>query len=323
MGLHAHPHGHAHDHGHGHGAESSADRGGDRRRLKWVLALVLFYMIAEFVGGLWTGSLALLADAGHMLSDAAALGLALLALWFSERPANPRFSYGYHRSEILAALANGMTILILVGFLIAEAIDRLETPTEVLGPGMTLIAIGGLLVNLAGLKVLHGGRGGSLNLEGAFLHVLADTLGSVGAIAAGALVWAFDWTWADAVVTLAISLLLIFSTWGLLKETLGILMEGTPAHLDPGEIGGAIQAVEGVRSVHDLHVWTITNGRVALSAHVATSETPPASDLLERLRKDLKDRFRIDHTTIQIEPPDFEDCIDCAAENGTKRAPTS
>ncbi|HEX2253404.1 MAG TPA: cation diffusion facilitator family transporter [Thermoanaerobaculia bacterium] len=302
---HAHGPGHSH-HGHSHGDARQADS----RRLAWVMGLVVLYMGAEVVGGWLTGSLALLADAGHMLSDAAALALALFALWIARRPATMQRSFGYHRMEILAALTNGaalVAISLLIGF---EAVERLRSPTEVAAPGMMAVAAGGLLVNLVGLAVLHGGREASLNLRGAWLHVAVDALGSVQVLAAGALIWAFGWQWADPVASVAIAVLVVWSAWSLLRETVGVLMQWAPRHIDVEEVHGAIQAVEGVEDVHDLHVWTVTSGLDTLSAHVVARERP-AAGLLHEIRDTLHRRFGIAHVTIQVEPEGHEDCGAC------------
>lgn len=264
------------------------------------MVLATAYMAAEVVGGLIANSLALLADAGHMLSDSVALGLALFATWMASRPPTTRRTYGYHRAEILAALANGATLLAVAGWIVVEAIDRLRHPPEVAGGLMMAIAAGGLLVNGAMLLVLRGGRDESLNLRGAWLHVLTDTLGSVQAIVAGGLILAFGWTWADPVASILIAALVVYSAWGLVRETVSILMESVPAHLDLGEIQAAILAIDGVRHVHDLHVWTVTSGFVALSTHVEV-EPPVDEALLWQVRAMLRERFEIAHSTIQLE----------------------
>jgi cobalt-zinc-cadmium efflux system protein len=311
-GSHGHAHQHAH-HGHGH-AGGHGGRSADRRRLGLTLILAALYMVAEAVGGLLTGSLALLADAGHMLSDAAALGLSLFAIWISQRPSNPRRTWGYHRTEILAALANGAALVGISIWIFAEAVSRLFHPTPVQGSVMMGIAAGGLMVNLIGLGILSGGLSGgpsggstgNLNLRGAWLHVLTDALGSVQAIAAGALIWAFGWNWADPVASLLISLLVIYSAWSLIRETLGVLMEGTPAHIDLAEVREALSCVPGVCGVHDLHVWTITSGMEALSAHLVSDDSTPYGTVLSRVQDTLHDRFGIDHATVQIEPEHCE-----------------
>ncbi len=289
---------HQHEHGHDGGRTASF------RRLAITLGLVVVYMVAEVVGGYLTGSLALLADAGHMLSDAGSLGLATFALWISGRPRTPERTFGYHRTEILAALANGVALVAIAILIVVEAGQRFASPREVHGGAMMAVAAGGLGINLAGLWILHGGRSESLNVRGAWLHVLSDTLGSVGAIAAGALIWAFDWEWADPLASVLIAVLVVWSSWTLLRESVHVLMEATPAHIDAVEVERAIAQVPGVRQVHDLHVWTITSGFESLSVHVRVADGAGARDrdsVLSDVRELVSRRFDIGHSTIQIE----------------------
>ncbi|MDY7093012.1 MAG: cation diffusion facilitator family transporter [Acidobacteriota bacterium] len=307
---HGHHHGHSHGHSHGHGAGAGDDRGGNLRRLAFTLGLVLLYMVAEVVGGLLTGSLALLADAGHMLSDAASLGLAVFALWIARRPSSPNRTFGYHRTEILAALANGITLVAVAVFIVVEAVERFQSPQPVDGQTMLWIAVGGLVVNLAGLKILHGGQGESLNLRGAWLHVLADTLGSVQAIVAGALIWAYGWNLADPIASVLIAVLVVWSSWTLLRDSVNVLMEATPRHLDAEEVQATLAAVDGVVSVHDLHIWTITSGFESLSVH-ACIEDRDRGEILDEIRAIARNRFGIEHSTVQIEEGDPCDQADC------------
>ncbi|MDV3295109.1 MAG: cation diffusion facilitator family transporter [Brachybacterium paraconglomeratum] len=286
--------------GHAHGG-ANAGRRGNRRRLALVLALVLAYIVVEVVGGLLTNSLALLADAGHMLSDAAALALSLFALWIAERPATPTRTYGYYRTEILAALVNGATLVAIAIYIFVEAIERFRAPPEVMGGLMMAIAAGGLVVNLAGLWILNAGRGESLNLQGAWLHVLTDALGSVGAVLGGALVYFFGWSWADPAVSVLIGLLVLYSSWSLLKDAVAVLMEGVPGGIDVDEVRDAIIAVPAVQGVHDLHVWSITSGLVALSAHVTVAPADYTPRTLKLIRDALHRRFGINHVTVQLE----------------------
>jgi cobalt-zinc-cadmium efflux system protein len=296
--------GHNHDHGHSHG-----DTGGgrNRQRLAIVLGLVITYMVAEVIGGLLTNSLALLADAGHMLSDAGALTLSLFALWVAQKPARSSHTYGYYRTEILAALVNGATLVAIALYIFVEAYHRLGELPEVQGALMMGIATGGLLINLAGLWILNSGRSESLNVRGAWLHVLTDALGSIGAVVAGGLIWAFGWNWADPVVSVLIGVLVLYSSWALLRETVAVLMEGAPGHIDVDKVRGAIREVPGVRGVHDLHVWTITSGMVALSAHVVVEEGRFGQNTLRSVRELLHEQFGIDHTTIQLEEEGLEE----------------
>ena len=304
-------------HDHFHASAPGAARSGSsafahRGRLRWALALTLTYMVAEALGGLWTGSLALLADAGHMLSDAAALALSLFAVKIAQRPPTPERTFGFYRTEILAALANGATLVAISIFIVLEAYERWQRPIEVRGFEMMWIAAGGLVVNLISLRILAAGRDESLNLRGAWLHVLTDALGSLQALIAGLLIWRFGWTWIDPLASILIALLVVFSAWSLLKDAVAVLMEGTPAHIDIAEVRSAIAALPGVQSVHDLHVWTITSGLESLSAHVVCTERPRTAVLTE-IRETLSQRFGIDHQTIQLEPEDFAEDhpLDC------------
>jgi cobalt-zinc-cadmium efflux system protein len=291
-----------HDHG-AHAGNSTTHQ----RRLLWALALAATYMVAEVVGGLLTGSLALLADAGHMLSDVVALAMSVVALRIAQRPPTPERTYGFYRAEILAALIHGVLLVCVSVGIFIEAWDRFGEPREILGGPMLLVAVGGLAVNLAGLAILEAGKDENLNVRGAWLHVMSDALGSAGAIAAGALIWLFGWTWADPVASLLIAVLIIHSSWALIREAIAVLMEGAPAHLDVGEIQSSLLAVDGVTAVHDLHVWTIASGRVSLTGHVVAGSGSAHADLLHEVCDLLHQRFSIGHATIQIEPPDFED----------------
>ena len=277
---------------------SPDDRG--RRGLTITLVLVVVYMLAEFVGGLVANSLALLADAGHMLSDASALGLALFAIRMAHKPATPERTFGYYRAEILAALVNGATLLVISVFIVLEAWQRLQDPPVVRAPLMIAVATGGLLVNLIGLRVLSGGRQGSLNLRGAWLHVLTDALGSAQAIVAGLLILWKGWLWVDPLASVLIALLVAYSSWSLLRESVCVLMEGSPAHIDVDEVRTVLLAHPTVVGVHDLHIWTITSGMESLSAHIVTGPES-SSDLLPSLQETLEERFGIDHVTLQIE----------------------
>lgn len=294
-----------HAHGHSHGADGHRKR--SKKSLKIVLGLVLTYMLAEVIGGYLSNSLALIADAGHMLSDAGALMLSLFAIWIARRPPTAQPTYGFYRMEILAALINGATLVAISIYIFVEAYQRIGEPPEVQGGLMMGVAIGGLIINLLGLWILNEGKKESLNLHGAWLHVLTDALGSVGAIAAGALILAFGWHWADPVASVLIGILVLYSSWSLLRETVAVLMEGAPGHIDVDETHAAILEVSGVKGVHDLHVWTITSGMVALSAHVESDGSRPHQHLLTDLQKILHDRFGIEHTTIQIETDGFEE----------------
>lgn len=280
-------------------------RAASRRRLAIALVLAAGYMTAEIVGGLWTGSLALLADAGHMFSDSAALTLALFASYVASRPGGPRWTYGLARAEILAALAQGVGLVAVALLVVTEAFERLQAPGHVQGFGMMVIATGGLIVNLIGLWILAGGRNESLNVRGAWLHVLSDALGSVAAIGAGIAVWRFGWLWADAAASMAISVLVLVSAWHLLRDAVDVLMEAAPRGVDLAAIGEALAALQGASEVHDLHVWTIGSGETSLSCHLVVSGEQEGTALLSDACALLSSRFGIGHATVQIEPEGF------------------
>jgi cobalt-zinc-cadmium efflux system protein len=292
-------------HAHGHQGHGRAEAG--RRRLTMVLLLTAIYMVAEAVGGWMTGSLALLADAGHMLADVAALVLALVAIWFASRPATPRKTFGYYRLEILAALVNGVALVLISLLIIYEAYHRWTEPQPVKSGAMIIIAFGGLIINGIGAYLLHGHHEDDLNVRGAWLHVMGDALGSVGAIIAGALMFLYGWYPADPLFSFVISLLIVWSSWNLIRESTNVLLEGTPAHINLRAVEETILETKGVEDVHDLHVWTITSGREALSAHVIHLDTVSPPELLSELRNKLHTRFGVDHLTIQMETPEFED----------------
>jgi cobalt-zinc-cadmium efflux system protein len=289
------------DHAHADPDARGSRRGRTGRRLAITLGLVVAYMGAEVIGGFLANSLALLADAGHMLSDAGALALALVAIRVAERPATARHTYGYHRAEILAALANGATLVAIAIVIFVEAYERMRNPPEVAGGLMMGVAVGGLLINGAGLWILHSGRDESLNVRGAWLHVLTDALGSVQAIVAGALILAFGWNWIDPVASVLIGLLVIYSAWSILGQSVAVLMERAPGHLDVDSVRAALLELPHVSNVHDLHVWTITSGFVALSVHVTCRDPAERDTALHAARQVLADRFNIRHTTIQVD----------------------
>jgi cobalt-zinc-cadmium efflux system protein len=294
----AHPyHG---DHGHAHGAHDHG-RGADRRALAIVFALTSTFMVAEVIGGLVTGSLALLADAGHMLSDALSLGIALFAVWLSGRPATPNRSFGYKRAEILAALFNGATLVAISIWIFVEAYRRFFEPPEILGGWMLAVAALGLVVNVAGAVILWRSGGESLNLQGALRHVLADVLGSVGAIAAALVILATGWWYADPIISVLIGLLVLASSWRLVRDSINILLEGTPPDIDAGEVGRSMAGIPGVAEVHDLHVWTITSGFPALAAHVLVGRDEDCHARRRDLEEVLAREYGIEHTTLQVD----------------------
>ena len=286
------PPGHAHDH-----------RSASRRSLSIALALIMVYMVVEVVGGLVSGSLALLADAGHMLTDGAAIGLALLAIWVSGRPASIEQTFGFHRTEILAAMLNALSLWLISALIFFEASRRFNDDLQVDGGLMLGVGAVGLLVNLAAAWALHRSSGESLNVEGAFLHVVADLLGSVAVVAGGILVLAFEWNIADPIFGIVIGVLILASSLRLLWKVVHVLMEGTPSHLDLHHLCQRLEELEGVTGVHDIHAWTITTGYDALSAHVTADPTvmQDPNPVLQALRDIASSEFGIGHVTIQLE----------------------
>jgi len=297
----AHAHSHSEHSAEGGGHHHADARSMNRRRLLLVLCLSLSYAGIEFVGGLLTGSLALLADSLHMVSDVAALALSLLAVWMASRPASGRRTFGNSRAEILAALANGLALTVVAVFITSNAFERFLAPRDVEGEGVIVVASGGLAINLVSLWILEAGRSGSLNIRGAWLHVASDTLASVGVIVAGVGIWAFGWVWLDPAVSIVVSVLVLFSAWHLIREALDVLMETAPSHLDPEEIRDVLLGVPGVSTLHCLHVWTIGSGEVSLSSHLVVEQAAQPERLLQGVREELSERFSIEHTTIQIE----------------------
>ena len=285
--------------GHSHG--TGGYRGADRRALLKAAALTAGFMVAEAVGGLLTGSLALLADAGHMLSDSFSLFLALAAVSLAARPATAQRTFGFKRAEILAALVNGVLLVVVSIWIIVEAIRRLEDPVEILGLGMLLVAIAGLVVNIAAAWVLTRSGGESLNVRAALRHVLGDLAGSVGVIFAALVIILTGWQPVDAIISILISLLIAASAWSILREAVDVLLESAPGDLDTEQIGMAMAGHPGVDEVHDLHVWQITSGFPTLSAHVLVGAGADCHGIRLELERLLHDRFEIDHTTLQVD----------------------
>jgi cobalt-zinc-cadmium efflux system protein len=276
-------------------------RQASQRALGIVLAITVSFLIAEVVGGILTNSLALLADAGHMLSDLAALALSLFAIRIAMRPATVTRTYGFHRAEILAALANGAALVFIALYIFWEAAQRLQEPPDVRSLPMLAVATAGLSANLTSGAILYRHRGQSLNVRGAFLHVLGDALGSVGAISAGIVMLTTGWFLADPIISVLIAGLILVSSWRLLRESLGVLLEAVPAHVDVSELEGALKAVPGVEGVHDLHVWTVTSGFIALSCHCELDGRRDADQVLADLCRLIHERYGIRHITIQPE----------------------
>jgi cobalt-zinc-cadmium efflux system protein len=283
---HGHDHAHHHSHSHSH--------------LTWALALTLGFGLVEAAGGWWSGSLALLSDAGHMVTDAFSLALAAFAAWVAKRPPSVRHSYGFVRAEVIAAFLNGLLMLLVISAIVVEAVVRLRTPEPVAGGWVMGIAALGLAVNgIVAVVLSHGGEG--LNTRAALIHVLGDLLGSVAALLAGAIIYFTGWTPADPILSLVVVALILVSTVRLIREALHVLMEGVPLGLRLEEVGHAMVEVQDVQSVHDLHIWTLASGRIALSAHVDLADLKHWPALLDTLRRMLHDRFDIDHVTLQPE----------------------
>ena len=283
-----------HDHtNHAHSQASASPLG-------WALAVTLVFAFVEAVGGWWAGSLALLGDAGHMVSDAAALGIAAAAAWLAKRPPSTRHSYGLGRVEPMAALVNGLLMVAVVVAIVVAAVERLHTPRPVVGGAVLVLASIGLVTNVVVIYVLSRGEQ-TLNVRGAVLHVIGDLLGSVAALISGAVIVFTGWTPVDPILSLFICALILYSSMRLIREVLHVLMEGVPQHLDLPEVGRAMAGVVGVRSVHDLHIWTLSSGSVALSAHIVLQNLAEWPGILQREQRLLSERFGIGHVTLQPE----------------------
>lgn len=288
------------------------ERSAPTSRLIVTIVLVGLYCIAEVVGGIWTGSLALLADAGHMLTDLVALGISLFAAWMATRRPSQQHTFGFYRAEILAALANGSLLFLVAGGILHEAYDRLLSPHPIFAGPMAWIAAGGLIVNLVSLAVLHGGREENLNLRGAWLHVAGDTLGSIGVLGAALLIWLFGWVWADPVASVLVCLLIIYSSWHLVSDAAVILMEQAPRDIEVERVRRELLEIPHVTDVHCLHVWTIATGLRALSAHIVLDAAANAHEQLAGFQAVLKQQYDLDHVTLQLETSGAETCKNTA-----------
>jgi cobalt-zinc-cadmium efflux system protein len=312
VGVHAAGHRHAHAHGHDL-------RGASRRALTIVLALTVSFTVVEVVAGFFTGSLAVLADAGHMLSDTFAIGLALLALTLAARPATSGRSFGFQRAEILAAFVNGLTLVLVSGWILWEAFQRFRDPPDVLGGWMAAVAVAGLALNAVSALILMRSERESLNVEAALRHVVADLLGSAGVLVAAVVIVTTGWTLVDPIVSVAIALLILASAWGVLRDSTSILMEATPSGIDADAVAQEIVAVPGVTSVHDLHVWRITSGFDALSAHVLVGRGEDCHGLRREIERRLEERFGIAHTTLQVDHDASEALIELRPPSVVRR----
>jgi cobalt-zinc-cadmium efflux system protein len=285
--------------------ERDLDR--NRRDLSLTLVLTASYCLVEFVGGIFTNSLALLSDAGHMLSDVAALGLSLFAIRLAQLPPTANKTFGYHRVEILAALVNALLLWVIVALIFREAFHRFLTPPQVKSTGMIAVATVGLGVNLVSLFVLNRSQAESLNVRAAFVHVLGDALGSIGAVLAGVAILVAGWYVADPLVSVGIGLLILYSSWGIIRDSVDILMQSTPRGMRLEEVEECLLGIEGVRQVHDLHIWTLTSGMYHLSAHLVIRGDNEPHAIIEAAQTRLRERFGINHTTVQV------DCeVECA-----------
>lgn len=293
---HKHEAGESHVHGH-----AGSFRQESKSRLLIVLYVTASYMVAEIIGAFYTKSLGLLADAGHMLSDVGSLILALVAIWFASRPPNALKTYGYYRSEILAGLINGVLLVGLSVFIFFESYQRLSDPPEVKSLPMLAVAVVGLLVNFISFKLLHGVSKDSVNTRAAYLEVVSDMLATIGVIVAALIMLFTGWYQADPIISALIGLMILPRTWNLLKECTNVLMEGTPGHINLGSLRNAMLAVPGVVEMHDIHVWTITSGRDAMSGHVTINKEVPAENVLAEITRIAQEEFGINHTTFQVE----------------------
>ncbi|MBA2708109.1 MAG: cation transporter [Gemmatimonadaceae bacterium] len=287
-----------HDHAHG-GAHDHADHG-SVRSLRIALGLTATLMVVEVIGGAVSNSIALLADAGHMLTDVAALALSLFVAWFSVQPVTPRKSYGYLRWEILAAFLNGAALLLISAWIVVEAFLRVRAPEPIAGGLMLGIAIAGLAVNLASARILHPTSNANMNVRGAYLHVLGDLLASVGTVVAAVVIQFTGWLMADPLASLLTTALIMRGAWQLVRESVDILLEGTPGHIDLSAVRAQLEAIPGIESVHDLHVWSVTPRMVAMSAHAIVRDASAQQHVLEHVH-DAMALFGIGHITVQLE----------------------
>ncbi|MFA5887065.1 MAG: cation diffusion facilitator family transporter [Patescibacteria group bacterium] len=298
---------HEHDHAH-------QSFGQNKMALTLALSITTIMMLVEFVGGWLSNSLALISDAGHMLTDTGSLALALLALWFSRRPATTKNTYGFYRTEILAALLNGSLLIVIAGYIFYSAIQRLIAPSAVIGPLMLIVAVVGLVANLLGAFILSHGSKDNLNVRAALWHVLSDTISSIGVILGGLIITFTGYTLVDPIIGFLIGVIILRGAIRIFKEAIDILLEATPAGIKQEEVAKAMQSVVGVSEVHDLHIWSITSGMIALSAHVLIRDTlvSKCGEVSKTLKDILKSQFRITHATLEFE---CEKCLDGQACN--------
>ena len=296
------------DHSHSHSAANA-----NQRRLLIALAITALMTVVELVGGVLSNSLALLGDAGHMFTDTLALGLSVVALTLAKRPASQTRTYGFHRAEVLAALTNGTILVLICGFIFYESYQRLVSPPEVRGSLMLVVAAIGFLANLIGILILRSASRDNLNVKGAFLHMWGDTISSMGVIVASVIILVTGWTMVDPIISIFIGLLILRGAISLVLESSDILLEAVPKHLDVTQISSALKEIEGIRDVHDLHLWTITSGIYALSCHLLIEDrmVSSSSHIVEEVNQALSQKFGIGHSTLQLECEECKDSPVC------------
>lgn len=293
-----------------HSHDNSSSNAG---ALSKALALTGTFLVVEVVAGVWTGSLALISDAAHMLTDTAGLAIALAAIKIGERPADSRRTFGYKRFEILAAAFNALLLFVVAGYILYEAYHRFQSPADIQSIPMLLVAFAGLVVNLMAMRLLAAGKDASLNVKGAYLEVWSDMLGSIGVMGAAALIWITDWRWVDPLVAVAIGLWVLPRTWQLFSETINVLLEGVPEGIDLDAVAASLKTTPGVDDIHDLHVWALTSNVPSLSAHLVLSTGADASTVQSAATKMLDQKFEIEHVTLQTE---YADCRDGRVHHG-------
>ncbi len=305
---------------HDHAAAGASNE----RSLQWALLLTGGFLVAEVVGGVLLNSLALISDAAHMFTDAAALAIALAAIRIARRPADDRRTFGYHRFEILAAAFNALLLFAVAGYILYEAWRRWDAPPEVQTTGVMVVAALGMVVNLASMRLLRAGKGSSLNIKGAYLEVWSDLLGSIGVLVGAVVIRITGWQWVDPLIAVAIGLWVLPRTWVLLRDTLNILLEGVPEGIDMAEVRRSLLAIDGVTGLHDLHVWALTGGKPSLSVHLVHRATPGGADqVLASSRSVLFERHGIRHTTVQLETEPCAQALTDAADEGRLHGPST
>lgn len=307
-----HDHSHGHDHSHNITIKSSKQK----RALIFVLVLTFIFMIVEAVAGFYTESLALLSDAGHMLTDVFALSLAFFAIWFAEKPPTSTKTFGFYRAEILAAFFNSLLLFAISFAILFEAYKRIQSPEEVKSVEMTIVAVVGLIINLINAYILYKFQSDNLNIKGALYHVISDALGSIGAITAGIIMITTQWYYADSLISILVSLLIIRVAWGLFRDSSHILLEGTPKGIDLDAVQECICSQQGVISAHDLHAWTLSQGFEAFSAHLVVENMDNTEEIISKIKKELSDKFNITHATLQLEIEECDEANGPCYDNG-------